>query len=76
MKVKYADFEQITRSKTLLDVITEYELFYRISIELLEQIDFTTKPVRLIGLTISNPKETTTASDYIQLELDFRDPED
>ncbi|MCC8199218.1 MAG: DNA polymerase IV [Tannerellaceae bacterium] len=76
LKVKYADFEQITRSKTLLDVITEYELFYRISIELLEQIDFTTKPIRLIGLTISNPKETTTASDYIQLELDFRDPED
>jgi len=74
LKVKYADFEQITRSKTLIDFITDYELFHRISIELLEQVDFTTKPVRLMGLTISNPiKESISQTKYIQLELDFKD---
>ncbi len=54
LKVKYADFEQITRSKTALHQITDFDEFWQVACELLEQVDLSQKKVRLIGLTKSN----------------------
>ena len=53
LKVKYADFTQITRSKTFPEVI-DLSIFLRIGIELLRDVDNLDLGVRLIGLTLSN----------------------
>lgn len=53
LKVKYADFIQVTRSKTLLhfvEVIRGEEPFVE---ELLEKTEVGDKPVRLLGLSVS-----------------------
>lgn len=72
LKIKYADFEQITRSKTYPDFVNDYMLFLNTATELLSLIDLSRKGVRLLGLSISNPQETEQPA-YIQLELDFKD---
>jgi DNA polymerase-4 len=54
LKVKYLDFQQITRSKTTLSPIMEKAFFERISFNLLEQIQPVEKGVRLLGISLSN----------------------
>lgn len=71
LKIKYADFKLISRSKTLLTVADNYELLYSIGIELLKSID-TTPKVRLLGLSVKN-NQTESLMDAIQLRLDFKD---
>jgi DNA polymerase-4 len=54
LKVKYLDFQQITRSKTALTPIMDKVLFEKISFDLLAQIYPIEKGVRLLGISISN----------------------
>ena len=54
LKIKYADFEQITRSKTVNKIINTPELINKIALELLHSITPINKKIRLIGLTVSN----------------------
>ncbi|AHM58323.1 DNA polymerase IV [Flammeovirgaceae bacterium 311] len=54
LKVKYADFVQITRSVTLYQPIKDGAELYRLGCELLEGVDLQDKEVRLLGLTVSN----------------------
>ena len=54
LKVKYSDFKQITRSKTLNFEIKDVNTLMKISEELFDQVNFTYNPVRLIGLSITN----------------------
>jgi DNA polymerase-4 len=68
VKVKYADFKTITKSKTLLQKITLFNQFWPIAREMMKEIDFSIQPVRLLGLGISNA-ENETEKRYIQLEL-------
>lgn len=74
LKVKYADFTQITRSRTLDHFVVDFDRFWRIALELLEQVDSTEKKIRLMGLTLSNIQDIERP-DVIQLEIDFR-PQD
>ena len=67
IKVKYADFQTITRSKTLQKKITDFQQFWPIVREMMKQIDLT-KPVRLLGFGISHAVEETQPK-YTQLEL-------
>ncbi|MFD2571189.1 DNA polymerase IV [Spirosoma soli] len=53
LKVKYADFQQITRSKTLLGVIGNKAALERITIELLTSLLPLQKEVRLLGVSLS-----------------------
>lgn len=53
LKVKFSDFQQITRSRTTHSVIDRLD-FEQISGALLEQVFPVLKGVRLIGVTISN----------------------
>lgn len=69
LKVKFSDFHQITRSKTLLTIIESYQTLMNVSNELLESIDLDSRKVRLIGLTIGNTPEPCAES--IQLRFDF-----
>ena len=54
LKVKYADFQQITRSKTTLSPVMDKAFFEKISFELLSQIQPVEKGVRLLGISLSN----------------------
>ena len=69
LKVKFDDFHQITRSKTLLTAIESYDTLQTVSNELLESIYLNNRRVRLIGLTIGNTPEPCAES--IQLRFDF-----
>lgn len=53
LKVKYANFTQITRSKTALEYLTN-DLLYTYSDELLHQIPHLEDGIRLLGLQVSN----------------------
>lgn len=70
LKVKYLDFQQITRSKTTLSAIMDKSFFEKIAYDLLEQILPVPKGVRLLGISLSNLE---FADDMIgkQLTLNF-----
>jgi DNA polymerase IV len=57
LKVKFADFEQITRSRTLIGAIGSRQELASASIELLKTIFPTEKAVRLLGVSISGFSE-------------------
>jgi len=67
LKVKYADFSQITRSKTLLTPILTYNELLTNTIELLEQAYSSQLTVRLLGISVSN--FLTEVQEAIQLEI-------
>ncbi|MGD2034703.1 MAG: DNA polymerase IV [Bacteroidales bacterium] len=69
LKVKFEDFEQITRSRSQQEVYTR-ESIHKVSVDLASAVDYKNKGVRLLGLTVSN---LDNAGDYEakQLELDF-----
>lgn len=79
LKVKFHDFTQITRSvstakpfRTLKDILPPAK-------RLLSGVDYQSHPIRLLGLSISNPKEEQPnelphqSAQWIQLKLDFQD---
>lgn len=69
LKVKFFDFEQITRSQSFLHPITERADIHSVVAELLQMAN-PTKKVRLLGITISNFEfEETTGP--VQLTIDF-----
>jgi len=74
LKIKYADFKVITRSKTFLAAVADYDTLYNAATELLELVDLSPK-VRLIGLGIKNSDEETRWSDAIQLRIQFLEGE-
>lgn len=73
VKVKYSDFQQVTRSRTLEQGIDQAHLFEMIATELVAETEAASRPVRLIGLSVSNlyaPDEVVTEL-WRQLSLDF-----
>ncbi len=70
LKVKYADFEQITRSRTPGGFITEFGAFWQAAQELLSGGDYSQKPIRLMGLTVSNAGDLDRPEVW-QLEFEF-----
>lgn len=78
LKVKYADFTIITRSKTVDYYIRTYEQLFELGKELLLLVDdIEEKKIRLMGLTLKNADtETPVSPDMpIQLTLDFKEEE-
>ncbi len=70
LKVKYSDFEQITRSRTPGGFITEFGTFWLTAQELLSAVDYSQKPIRLMGLTVSGAQDLDRPEVW-QLEFDF-----
>ena len=70
LKIKFEDFEQITRSKSLQKFLTP-PLIHSLSLELISQLELK-KGIRLLGLSLSN-LENTEELDAYQLEIDFED---
>ncbi|SIN87360.1 DNA polymerase IV [Halodesulfovibrio marinisediminis] len=57
LKLKYNDFQSLTRSKTLPDPTNTTDVIYQVAVDLLDAIELV-KPVRLIGVGISNYNTT------------------
>lgn len=76
LKIKYADFTLITRSKTVDHFINTYEKMFELGKELLLQVDdLQEKKIRLLGLTLkkSDAELAPLPVDGIQLSLDFKE---
>ncbi|RRA99877.1 DNA polymerase IV [Larkinella rosea] len=70
LKVKYADFEQITRSRTTLGPISQKSFLDRIGADLLTSLLPVAKGVRLLGVSLSNLEASDDLSGQ-QLLLPF-----
>ena len=54
VKVKFADFRLVTRSRSYLTVIARHDLLRQASLELVRAVLPTAMAVRLLGVTVSN----------------------
>lgn len=70
LKVKYGDFQQITRSKTLTETLTNQQV-KNIGLGLLEAIPDIEKGIRLIGLQTANFEQENKDVFLGQLEFAF-----
>lgn len=70
LKIKYADFKTITRSKTYALPVNNYNSLYSAGLELLEHVDIP-PAVRLIGLSIKNSDDERFWNQPIQLRIKF-----
>jgi DNA polymerase-4 len=74
LKVKYHDFQIVTRSVTLPEPITHSDSIMVEVKRLLANTDAGNKPVRLLGISISNFLDAQRdASGWVQLPLPFAD---
>jgi DNA polymerase-4 len=62
LKIKYADFEQITRSRSVRDVIHERMALEEICLALLKAQFPMTKGIRLLGVSISALSSANTVA--------------
>lgn len=69
LKIRYADFETITRQKTLLHFIQTQEDILKTVHEILSQEDFFKRPVRLLGVGVAKLEKP---EDQQQLSLPFQ----
>ena len=54
VKVKFADFRQITRSRSHAGVVSEHAQLRQASLDLIRSVSPPAKGVRLVGVTVSN----------------------
>ncbi|MBQ3608809.1 MAG: DNA polymerase IV [Bacteroidaceae bacterium] len=73
LKIKFYDFKQITRSLTQEKELYQMADILPLAKQLLKEVDYTIRPIRLIGLAVSNPKEEHEEEHTVwrQLELEF-----
>ena len=60
VKVRYSDFATLTRQISVEDPIAEASDVYRLACFLLAREKLVTRPLRLLGLGVSNLREPTT----------------
>lgn len=77
LKVKFHDFTQITRSVTQEKELTTMDVILPLAKTLLAGVSYEEHPIRLLGLSVSNPKEDddekVTHVTWEQLTLPFED---
>ncbi len=75
LKIKYADFAVISRCATANKVLLLKDDILALAKLLLQKVEFSaTRPVRLVGLSVSNPLEASGQRQrYVQGCLDFGD---
>ena len=73
LKVKFLDFQQITRSITVDHILRSKDDILPLAKQLMQSVEFNNHPIRLLGLGVSNQKNTTPedAPQWIELELEF-----
>lgn len=77
LKVKFHDFTQITRSITQEKELTTMKTILPLAKKLLSDVKYEQHPIRLLGLSISNPKDEEEPdiphSTWEQLTLEFEE---
>ena len=76
LKVKFHDFTQITRSITQPHKLTTLEVILPLAKQLLAEVAYEEHPIRLLGLSVSNPREQEDGSKSVtweQLTLKFEE---
>jgi DNA polymerase IV len=71
VKIKYANFRQITRSRSCAETITSRALIEQLSLDLLQPLFPPPRAVRLLGVTLSN-FDAPTVSENRQIALALR----
>jgi DNA polymerase-4 len=57
LKIKFHDFSQLTRSISPSRELTTLDTILPLAKQLLKEVDYNDRPIRLIGLYVSHPKE-------------------
>ena len=74
LKIKFHDFTQITRSVTRPQELTTLDAILPLAKQLLKEVDYAEHPIRLIGLSVSNPhNEPGVSGTWEQLSFEFSD---
>ena len=71
LKIKFHDFTQITRSITQSRELTTLDVILPLAKELLKEVDYEHHPIRLIGLSVSNPREENEERGRVWQQLSF-----
>jgi DNA polymerase IV len=71
LKIKLADYRQLTRSRTLFEHITGESEILELSLELLKSVELRGEKVRLLGITLSSLDTESDNPGYEQLKLDL-----
>ena len=73
LKVKFGDFQQITRSITVDHILRTKEDILPLAKQLMGEVEFQSHPIRLLGLGVANQKSSNTHEDprWVELELEF-----
>ena len=72
LKIKYSDFTIINRGMTSPKVLTTKEEILPLAKQLLKKVDYSADhPVRLVGLSVSNPTTRDDRPKWVQGWLDF-----
>ena len=69
VKIKFSDFQQITRSKTMPTAFQSLDELQTVSNEILDSVELDGLKVRLLGLTVGN--SSRHCSECVQLCFDF-----
>jgi len=73
VKVKYADFQQLTRSRSFLNALPDLKTVIDTALSLLSETEAGHRPVRLLGVSVSSFIGITSPGEAHQLLLDFGD---
>ena len=72
LKLKFGDFTQKTHCISVGHHLTTLKEILPLAKELLKELDLNGHPIRLIGLSVSNPREDTPFGYAEQLSFDFK----
>lgn len=71
VKVKWADFQQTTRSRSLPSPVTDHDTLRRVSLDLVRSVYPPRRGIRLVGVTLSNfDQEIALKDEQLGLGLD------
>ena len=73
LKVKFLDFQQITRSITVDHILRTKDEILPLAKQLMADVEYHSHPIRLLGLGVANQKVSTIHDDprWVELELEF-----
>lgn len=69
LKIKFADFTQITRSYSLSDYLNDFESINRIASQMIDNEFRTGQRIRLLGITVSNLSTSHQQDHQLNLEI-------
>ena len=71
LKIKFHDFSQITRSSTQSIELIALDTILPLAKQLLKEVKYEEHPIRLIGLSVSNPRDESCEQREVWEQLSF-----